>query len=50
LVNLSSGPFRKGKALAFAMTFDGVMLAHAANRDLAGKSQAAMKDDKLLHN
>jgi cytochrome c len=46
LLNSSSGPFRKGEVYVFAMNFDGVMLAHAANRDLVGSSQAALRDGK----
>jgi cytochrome c len=46
LLNTTSGPFRKGEIYVFAMNFDGVMLAHAANRDLVGLSQATMRDGK----
>jgi cytochrome c len=46
LLNTSSGPFRKGELYVFAMNFDGVMLAHAANRDLVGSSQASLRDGK----
>ncbi len=46
LLNTSSGPFRKGELYVFAMNFEGVMLAHAAHRDLVGSSQAQMRDGK----
>lgn len=44
LFNSTAGPFRKGELYVFAMTFDGVFLAHAANREFVGTSQADRKD------
>jgi cytochrome c len=44
LLNSTAGPFRKGELYVFAMTFDGVFLAHAANREFVGTSQALAKD------
>ena len=39
-----SGPFRKGSIYAFAVSMNGVMLAHPANKDLVGKDVTNMKD------
>lgn len=46
LINSMSGPFRKGEVYVFAVSFDGVMLAHAANKDLVGMTQNDLKDGK----
>jgi signal transduction histidine kinase len=46
LINSPSGPFRKGELYVFAMSFDGKILAHSANKDLVGKNQADFKDAK----
>jgi cytochrome c len=46
VLNTSAGPYRKGELYVYAMSFDGLMMAHAANRDLLGKSQHDMRDAK----
>lgn len=46
LINTMSGPFRKGEVYVFAISLDGIMLAHAANKDLVGINQNDMKDGK----
>jgi cytochrome c len=46
LLNAGSGPFRKGELYVFAMSFNGLMLGHSANRDLVGKNQIDLQDAK----
>jgi cytochrome c len=49
LINSPSSPFRKREIYVYAMSLDGVMLAHPANRDLVGKSQESFVDAKGTH-
>jgi signal transduction histidine kinase len=46
LIGSLDGPFRKREVFAFALSFDGVMLAHPVNKGLEGKNVLEMKDKK----
>jgi cytochrome c len=46
LLSATAGPFRKGEYFVFAVSFDGVVVAHAATRDLVGKNLTDTKDAK----
>jgi cytochrome c len=46
LIDSTSGPFRKGELYVYVVSFDGVALAHAANRELVGKHQGNTMDAK----
>jgi cytochrome c len=44
LLSASAGPYRRGELFVFAIAFDGVMVAHAANHELVGKNLKDLKD------
>ncbi len=46
LLNASGGPFRKGSLYVFAVDFNGLALAHAANKKFRGSDVFNLKDAK----